>query len=598
MERESYSSRGERKVGGLVGSKARQKDDQRYASMNTSDTAIKATANDAIIAKLSTSQYGYYDDPFLPYFARDASGLVVTTTSSSNTSSIKARVPTIASSTTDDYDGRSISTTETRRQIGSSQLAGHHDDKGRISYSPAPSRSLRERQRLNRHLPQPQQQQQPVIRRGTHARVCVIDYAITTFLSSCAAQNSDLNKGSEQNDVQVVILGSGRDTTYLRSQSGHLHCKLKAETTNKSEGQTTQPKKINGHVIRSAGPLSQNKTKTRLRKRGEENVKIRWYEVDHPSVVKAKFELMQSCDLIHFDYEVVSPNHDISTRSSTASVEVDGQNAKYSCDYIIKPTYIKAKSQLNLNATRIASDKNLASPLEPCHLISYDLRKPFEKLLENMEGHHQFQRDKPTLFVMECVQMYIPEYNSRDIWNCITNTCLLPCIAIFDPILGDYKEDGFGRVMVQNLTNAKVVTTEDYIGANVDSNTHQHSKEDRSKICLLQTRSLQQHVDKLVHCGFQSVVGCNFYNAYESILTADDRRRANMTEMLDEVEEWMLIMRHYCFLVAGGGMVMSSETDKDHNMQYSAIVDKFCSTGEESALGFGKHIKKKHQISR
>jgi hypothetical protein len=57
--------------------------------------------------------------------------------------------------------------------------------------------------------------------------------------------------------------------------------------------------------------------------------------------------------------------------------------------------------------------------------------------------------------------------------------------------------------------------------------------------------------------------------AYESIVTSEQRQLANRAELLDEVEEWMLIMRHYCFVVA--------TTAKD---------DSLTEIGPNSKLGF------------
>jgi hypothetical protein len=43
------------------------------------------------------------------------------------------------------------------------------------------------------------------------------------------------------------------------------------------------------------------------------------------------------------------------------------------------------------------------------------------------------------------------------------------------------------------------------------------------------------------------------WSAYQTVLTQAQRQRANQCEFLDEIEEWILIMRHYCFVVATTG---------------------------------------------
>jgi hypothetical protein len=37
-------------------------------------------------------------------------------------------------------------------------------------------------------------------------------------------------------------------------------------------------------------------------------------------------------------------------------------------------------------------------------------------------------------------------------------------------------------------------------------------------------------------------------DAYESIVTKNQRNHASSIEMLDELEEWILLMKHYCFI--------------------------------------------------
>ena len=64
-----------------------------------------------------------------------------------------------------------------------------------------------------------------MIRRGTHARAMAVERAIDAFLSldppqSSSSSSSPPREGEEEGRVrrrrQVVILGAGRDTSYLR----------------------------------------------------------------------------------------------------------------------------------------------------------------------------------------------------------------------------------------------------------------------------------------------------------------------------------------------------------------------------------------------
>jgi hypothetical protein len=82
---------------------------------------------------------------------------------------------------------------------------------------------------------------------------------------------------------------------------------------------------------------------------------------------------------------------------------------------------------------------------------------------------------------------------------------------------------------------------------------------------------------KLREGGFQYVRGCDFYDAYESVLKNEDRRKANSVEMLDEIEEWILIMKHYCLIAASGSSTFLCN---------ESMSQLFCSAGTSSPIGF------------
>ena len=96
-------------------------------------------------------------------------------------------------------------------------------------------------------------------------------------------------------------------------------------------------------------------------------------------------------------------------------------------------------------------------------------------------------------------------------------------VVIYDPIA---QYDAFGQVMERHLVSAGMAATS-----------------------LLQTRTLQQQLDKLTNCGFDIAVGSDMWSAYETVLTDEQRVKANKCEVLDELEEWKMLMQHYCLVV-------------------------------------------------
>jgi O-methyltransferase involved in polyketide biosynthesis len=344
------------------------------------DRPIKATADDAILAKLATTQAGYYVDPFLDAFSQGSVGITDNRISSNNT-------------------------------IGGS---GVRPGRRRII--------------------------QPIIKRGTHARVCVMDRAVATFMAS--AQN---------HPCQIVVLGAGKDTSYFRYRNGNI---MGLE----------EPNEMSPSVVH-------------------------WYEIDHDSVIHEKATLIQQSKIL-----------------SAFCPQLRKRNHGYECQI----------------------SKGESSSSSSYYLIGHDLRDSPTLLVEKMN----LDSALPTLFLMECVSMYVPVQASKNLLQTISVCARNVSIVCYEPILGNSANDPFGRMMEKNLVQAGVASPES---------------------CLLQTRSLKDQLEKLVSCGFVRAVGCDMWSAYETILTNEQRKRANQAEFLDEYEEWVLIMQHYCFLSGLGG---------------------------------------------
>ena len=162
-----------------------------------------------------------------------------------------------------------------------------------------------------------------------------------------------------------------------------------------------------------------------------------------------------------------------------------------------------------------------------CHLVDHDLRKAPSGLIDKLT-QHALNGAHAILFVVECMQLYLEECSSRTLWKSLALQYPRACLILFDPIVG--KNSSFGSVMEQNLLRARVITPSS---------------------SMVQTRTLSQQVEKLVDiCGWHQAIGCDMWWAYNTMLTPEQRQHAQNCEFLDELEEWILIMQHYCFIVA------------------------------------------------
>lgn len=156
---------------------------------------------------------------------------------------------------------------------------------------------------LNWFARNPARMVQPIIKRGTHARVACIDRAVVAF--------AKLHPSS-----QVVVLGAGLDTTFLRTVAGLLDV--------------------------PAIPV--------------------WFEVDHPSVILSKSKTI----------------------------------AKYG-------TKMKVTVAMNGIDCAVTSETCTST----CQCIGHDLRAPPSQLMEKLT-RKGLNVELPTLFLLECVQMYLP----------------------------------------------------------------------------------------------------------------------------------------------------------------------------------------------
>lgn len=386
---------------------------------------------------------------------------------------------------------------------------------------------------------------QPLIRRGTHARVCAMDRALTAFLSAntgtdakgeehCQQRNDDDNVAYTK---QVVVLGAGRDTSYLR----YLDDKLIGSGSN------------NANDVEKANGSKSQQSKKEI---------VRWFEVDHAGVMHQKMELLKTCPRVIMD----DLRKDMTGKTSYAvniSLQSEGiasaRRRKVSDSMDGEDLMDVDQHGQDLSAPFSSRERRA---ILPYHLVGFDLRLPPSQLLEILQTQHAFDPNIPTLFLLECVLMYMPESSATRLFQEISSTCgPNAIIAIYDPILGN---DGFGKVMEQNLTRAGIVAPLTTMGTN-------------DPLCLTAHRTLDSRLDCLISCGFNTAIGCDMLAAYDTaVIGATQRARANSVEMLDEMEEWMLIMHHYCFVVAG----IATEESKNDLARY------LCAAGESSPIGF------------
>ena len=391
--------------------------------------------------------------------------------------------------------------------------------------------------------PRPRRQVQPLIKRGTYARVCCMDRVLSTFWQHVAASMSR-RSSSDHDDTnnpripcQVVVLGAGYDTSYFR----HLFPS--------SEPGASDPPSV---------PLS--------------SLFVKWYEVDHTILLcheKASL-LEQLCNSSSGDadnYDTANPN----------SVLFAGHDVVRVSDPVVRIV------------PRGPSFTNSGSS---CTLLGHDLRQP--GLLSKLQDQ-DFDVTVPTLFLSECVQMYLPIAQSHALVTSLATACPQAWLASYEPILNgpslghqtqrQQQPSAFGAVMAQNLRRVGLAAP--------DSG-------------LMQRTTLEAHLAALTAAGWtDGAAACDLWTAYSHPhshwVSSVQRTWANRCECLDEWEEFTLIMQHYAMIVASTNrssdtMVnMAEPILAPNNSSNKNLTSSSSSSSQTTILGFPIAASQFHQ---
>ena len=156
-------------------------------------------------------------------------------------------------------------------------------------------------------------------------------------------------------------------------------------------------------------------------------------------------------------------------------------------------------------------------------VVSCDLTdtKRVEELLIELCG---LDPTLPTLFLSECVLVYIEPESSGKLIHWIADTFSLAAFVTYEQINPD---DPFGEQMMSNL---------------------------KRRGCEL--KGIRAHPDlpsqeeRFLSRGWTSVHAVDMKNVYYELLSKKDRARVEKLEIFDEFEEFFLIMQHYSFTLA------------------------------------------------
>lgn len=154
-------------------------------------------------------------------------------------------------------------------------------------------------------------------------------------------------------------------------------------------------------------------------------------------------------------------------------------------------------------------------------IVESDLRSLGKGEEEGLEG---LEKGVPTLFMSECVLAYLDAGDGTRIIEWAGKTFQNSFFICYEQILPD---DSFGKMMIHNL--------------------HERGCDLRS---IKDFPDLSTQKLRYKNSGWGAVFAKDMYDYYYQDIEADERSRAEKLEWLDELEEWVLIQRHYCIVLA------------------------------------------------
>jgi len=154
------------------------------------------------------------------------------------------------------------------------------------------------------------------------------------------------------------------------------------------------------------------------------------------------------------------------------------------------------------------------------YIISEDLKYFETKVVPKLE-QHGFDKNLPTMFISECVMIYMEPTDSDAIVQWISKNIPTAMIMAYEQILPN---DNFGQMMIKNLKarNIELKGIEAY-------------------------PDLEDQKKRYLSRGWDQAFAININYFFNSHIDPSEYHRQMLIEIFDEIEEWRLIAQHYCF---------------------------------------------------
>ena len=185
-------------------------------------------------------------------------------------------------------------------------------------------------------------------------------------------------------------------------------------------------------------------------------------------------------------------------------------------------------SDEEINAPSSSFKTRHGSKIGPLNLLSCDLRDADSVVSALLSS--SFNPSIPTFILSECVLVYMPKHDVERLVKSISNITSISLWVTYDMI---NPTDSFGKMMVENLQAA---------GHRVPG--------------IIDYPSLESQQEKFLKNGWETSISETFLQAFDTMISAELKKKICKLEIFDELEEWSLLMAHYSLTVATKGDLM------------------------------------------
>jgi O-methyltransferase involved in polyketide biosynthesis len=242
----------------------------------------------------------------------------------------------------------------------------------------------------------------------------------------------------------------------------------------------------------------------------------------------------------------------LSNNSNIRYIEIDfSQVMRHKTSIIQNTTQLSSM----LNNVKYTSDKDgILLSSDHYIILEGDLRE--EESLKHLVN--VIDSKLPTLFISEMVLVYMdPQYSDQLISTCrdSIDSNVMSVFIIYETI---NPHDSFGRMMVQNLKNRGCDLK------SIEAYPTLESMKKRMESLFLYNNTRTSEDQKSFAVSF------DYYSIYNTILPKQDskwiqeRSRISRLEMVDELEEFDLLMKHYALTIAVNNFPTTAASDQSY----------------------------------